>query len=293
MFLLYIIEFFFQPVISAIKNIIFMNTFKEIVRHWTTTVMKSWKSTMYRISKEEINHHNNVIYFANHRSWGDFIIDHITTEYSSLFISRMMVALVLPTVGLTGYLTNTLYFINRGSKNIKKMFDNIWNDTHNDKYHNLLVYPEGTRRGFATNACDLKKGFIYYAYDHDLNIQFIISKNKEKVFNEKKFKVSLNENIYVYYSKVIDTKHIKKELKCKNPEEHKQRFYDYINNKWKKEWDIVYCEKDHKNLIKPKKIDITKIWNNKNKISFTYRLYVAAGIIITVISVLFILTFIF
>jgi len=291
MFLINLLHFCIQPLFSLIYASLCLSTKKEGIRHWITTLFNAWNISIYRISKQKIYHSTNLIYFSNHRSWADCFVDHLTTEFSSLFIARMMVAVALPIISIVGYLVDSIYFINRNSKNIKKMFDKIWIDTRNNKYNNILVYPEGTRRYDALNPCDLKKGFIYYAFDHDIDIQFIITKNKEKVLNERKFKISYNENLYVYYSKVINVKKIKHNLKQYNDDEQKQHFYQIINNKWKKDWNIVYSQKNNTKLIKPQKIDINKIWNNKNNIPLTYRLYTYGFILFFTMMLIYLIIF--
>ena len=285
MFIIYLLHFCIQPFLSLLHMYNF-NTYKESVAHWSNNIMNTWYSTMYRTSKQKVIHNKNIIYFANHRSWADFIYDHVTTDYSSKFISRIAVFLVLPFIGIVGLFTNTLYFFSRSSKNIKKMFDGIYKSTKNDTNINLLVYPEGTRRGDAIDPIDLKKGFIYYAFDHDYDIQFIISKNKEKVFNEKKFIVNHDQNVYVYYSKAYSPSKFKKNNNSEEEEEEKQKlaFYNYINMKWKKEWNIVYHTKSHEKLIKPIKIDTTYIWNNNNKIPLWHKISIYS----ITISILFI-----
>ena len=51
---------------------------------------------LYRVSEHKVSHSKHIIYFSNHRSWADFFIDNIVTEYCSKFISRIEVAYVLP-----------------------------------------------------------------------------------------------------------------------------------------------------------------------------------------------------
>jgi 1-acyl-sn-glycerol-3-phosphate acyltransferase len=69
---------------------------------------------LYRISEHKIRHSKNIIYFSNHRSWADFFIDNIVTEYCTKFISRIEVAYILPLyVYITGdLLLDVMIFLN-------------------------------------------------------------------------------------------------------------------------------------------------------------------------------------
>ena len=271
MFIIYLFHLIFQPFLELIM-IYNYKTYKDLIVHWSNSFLTAWKCKIYKVSNQNIIHKKKLIYFSNHRSWADFVFDHITTEFSTKFISRIAVIMAQPFGSIIALLSNTIYFINRSTKNIKKMFDSIYKLTKNDIGVNLLVYPEGTRRYDALQPTDLKRGFIYYAFDHDYDIQFIISKNKEQVFNEKKCKVTQDQNIYVYYSKAYSPSKFKQNGASTCVDEQRNAFYNYINLKWKKEWNIVFHTKQHKKLIKPVKIDPTFSWNNNNIIPVYHKI---------------------
>ena len=71
---------------------------------------------LYRTSEHKVSHLKNIIYFSNHRSWADFYIDNVVTEYCSKFISRIEVAYILPLyVYINGcLLLDLIIFFKRG-----------------------------------------------------------------------------------------------------------------------------------------------------------------------------------
>jgi 1-acyl-sn-glycerol-3-phosphate acyltransferase len=212
---------------------------------------------LYRISQNKVSHSKNIIYFSNHRSWADFFIDNIVTEYCSKFISRIEVAYILPLyVYITGYLLlDVMIFFKRGKISISD-FENLikHNQLNNKSGNDILVYPEGTRRSGLDYACDLKKGLIYYAYKENCPIQFIISKNKEKFLNEKKLTAEKNVNVFVHYSHVYYPDVTKYRSM--------QEFYDFINAEWKTTFDTVYSTDHESKICDYEQIDVTKMHDN-------------------------------
>ena len=140
----------------------------------------------------------------------------------------MNISYILPLyVYITGcLLLDVMIFFKRGKTTIEE-FENLikHNQLNNASGNDILVYPEGTRRSGLDYACDLKKGLIYYAYKENCPIQFIISKNKERLLNEKTFTAEKNVNVFVHYSDVYYPDYIKYKSV--------QEFYDFINTEWK------------------------------------------------------------
>jgi 1-acyl-sn-glycerol-3-phosphate acyltransferase len=212
---------------------------------------------LYRISEHKVSHLKNIIYFSNHRSWADFFIDNAVTEYCSKFISRIEVAYILPLyVYICGHLlVDLMIFFKRGKTSISEFEKLIkYNQMNNKSGNDILVYPEGTRRSGLDYACDLKKGLIYYAYNENCPIQFIISKNKEKVLNEKRLTAEKNVNVFVHYSGVYYPDVTKYRSM--------QEFYDFINAEWKTTFDEVYSTDHESKICDYEQIDATKIHDN-------------------------------
>ena len=135
------------------------------------------------------------------------------------------------------------------------------NQLHNASGNNILVYPEGTRRAGLDYACDLKKGLIYYAYKENCPIQFIISKNKEKMLNEKTFTAEKNINIFVHYSDI----YYPDVTKYKSV----QDFYEFINTEWKKTFHAVYQTDHESRKHEYEQIDSKKMHDNNYYINKT------------------------
>ena len=235
---------------------------------------------LYRVSQDIVSHSKHIIYFSNHRSWADFIIDNFVTEYCSKFISRINVACILPLdVYITGYLLlDVMIFFKRGKTSISD-FEKLIKDSqlNNTSGTDILVYPEGTRRSGLDYACDLKKGLIYYAYKENCPIQFIISKNKEKILNEKKLTAEKNVNVFVHYSGVYYPDVTKYRSM--------QEFYDFINAEWKTTFDTVYSTDHESKIHEYQQIDATKIHDNNYYINKPLLYGIRIGIISTVVLI--------
>jgi 1-acyl-sn-glycerol-3-phosphate acyltransferase len=218
---------------------------------------------IFRISKEKLEHHKDLIYLCNHRSFSDMFIDQILTEYCGKTIARYMVLILFPFSYILSKIANNCYFINRGNVGkIDEFFKKVEINRKLDKYNNFIVYPEGTRRPRQNESCMLKKGFIYHSYNYNLPLQIIITKNKEDIIEEKKFMAKRNVNLYVYYSHIIfpDYKKFTRE-----------EYYEYIQNIWDCCWKKVYKTKYNKKSLK--EIEQNYIYNNNNKLSQEFRLF--------------------
>jgi 1-acyl-sn-glycerol-3-phosphate acyltransferase len=235
---------------------------------------------LYRISEHKISHSKHIIYFSNHRSWADFFIDNIVTEYCSKFVGRIEVAYILPLyVYISGYLLlDLIIFFKRGKTSIND-FERLIKDNQltNKSGNDILVYPEGTRRSGLDYACDLKKGLIYYAYKENCPIQFIISKNKEKFLNEKTLIAEKNVNVFVHYSRVYYPDFTKYRSM--------QEFYDFINAEWKTTFDTVYSTDHESKIHEYQQIDATKIHDNNYYINKPLLYGIRIGIISTVVLI--------
>jgi 1-acyl-sn-glycerol-3-phosphate acyltransferase len=235
---------------------------------------------LYRISQDKVNHLKNIIYFSNHRSWADFFIDNIVTEFCTKFVSRIEVAYILPLYAyINGYLlTDATIFFKRGKTSISDFEKLIkHNQLNNASGNDILVYPEGTRRSGLDYACDLKKGLIYYAYKENCPIQFIISKNKEKFLNEKRFTAEKNVNIFVHYSRVYYPDFTKYRSM--------QEYYDFINAEWKTTFDEVYSADHESKIHEYEQIDVTKTHNDNYYLNKTLLYGIRFAIISTVVLV--------
>ena len=195
------------------------------------------KSSLYRMTPTTVSHKKNIIYFANHRTFADFSIDSVVVYNTGSYISRYLIALVIPGGNLLRFISNHLEYFNRqpGKTDINN-FENILKRIQQTD-RNIIIYPEGTRRHGCDYACDLKKGSIYYSYKNDSPIQFVITYGKDNICNEKKLIGIPNLNSFVHYSQVYDQDY----EKYKSMEE----WYQYINSEWKMFFNTIYT-KEHK-----------------------------------------------
>lgn len=273
---------FYYPLIIIFNFVIEKK--KEYTSTSISNILNISNSKLYRISKHKVSHSKNIIYFSNHRSWADFFIDNVVTEYCSKFISRIEVAYVLPLfVYIHGYLLlDLMIFFKRGKTSISDFEKMIKHNQLNNKSGNdILVYPEGTRRSGQDYPCDLKKGLIYYAYKENCPIQFIISKNKEKYLNEKTLTVENNVNVFVHYSDVYHPDFtVYKTM---------QEFYDFINAEWKATFHAVYDVDHESKLHEYEQIDPKKMHDNNYYISKPMLYSIRLAIVSTAVIVFAIL----
>ena len=253
---------------------------KEHISKIVSKMLHYSNCKLYRISQDKVSHSKNIIYFSNHRSWGDFFIDNIVTEYCSKFITRIEVAYILPLYAyIHGFLlTDSAIYFKRGKISISDFEKLIkHNQINNASGKEILVYPEGTRRSGLDYACDLKKGLIYYAYKENCPIQFIISKNKEKFLNEKIFIAEKNVNVFVYYSGIYYPDFTKYRSM--------QEFYDFINAEWKTTFNAVYDEDHESKIHEYQQIDITKTHDDNYYLNKTMLYGIRFAIVSTVVLI--------
>ena len=208
-------------------------------------MMQKWFNySIFTKKYEDASKLNKVVYLMNHRSEADFFIDHQLTNCTGSTISRLFVGIAAPLLGLCTTVCNIVWFFNREGVKDKVKFFKWINKKHKKNFMpGLIVYPEGTRcSGDQINP--LKIGFIKYAYDYDLPIQIIITKNKENVVSGKTCTANRNVKLYSLYSKIY--------YPDKKKFESDQVFFNFIKNEWAKLWKEVYV-KFNKNDYKENK----------------------------------------
>jgi 1-acyl-sn-glycerol-3-phosphate acyltransferase len=228
-YLKFVLDVIFIQVSPLFGHVLSVSTdLYSVAFNWTKTLQFYFGYKLYRISETENEGKNNVVYLCNHRSWVDFFIDHQTTGYCSTAISRYIILFVFPLISISSLLLNQIIFFKRGDKvdNIMKKVTDFFRRKLSKR---LIVYPEGTRRT-SNEVCDLKKGFIYFAYDNRASVQVVISKNKENVLSEKTFTSNYGQNIFTYYGKTL------------SPDDHdtKEEFFGAVQEEWKRVWAFVY-----------------------------------------------------
>jgi len=269
----------YHPTVSVFEFDYTIQKKKEVNMKIQSNILNFSNCKLYRISEHKVSHSKNIIYFSNHRSWADFFIDNVVTQYCTKFISRVEVAFILPLyVYICGYLMfDVMIFFRRGKTSIPD-FERLikHNQLNSVSGNDILVYPEGTRRAGLDYACDLKKGLIYYSYKESCPIQFIISKNKERMLNEKTFTAEKNVNVFVHYSPV----YYPDVTKYKSMQE----FYEFINTEWKTTFRAVYGADHESKIHEYEQIDVTKIHDNNyylNKtLLYTVRFVVFSAVVI-------------
>ena len=209
-----------------------IRTKKEFVRKYVSGIYQNTGIKIYRASEQDIVYKKNIIYLSNHRTFSDFYVDHIVTHYSSFFVSRYLIAFIIPMTYLIGVIGNSIFFFKRGQTNITDFENMVKNAQNNNTGNYIMVYPEGTRRYGKNTACNLKKGLIYYSFKNNCPIQFIITYGKDESINEKKLS-SMKCDAFVFYSQVYEPNENFKNI---------ENWYQYINEEWKKEFNKIYSK---------------------------------------------------
>lgn len=214
------------------------------------------KSSLYRMTPTTFSNKKNIIYFANHRTFADFSIDSVVLHNTGTYMSRYLIALVIPGGNVLQFMSKYLEYFNRkqGKTDINN-FENILKRIQ-ETDRNIIIYPEGTRRHGCDYACDLKKGSIYYSYKNNSPIQFAITHGKDNILNERKMIGIPNLNLFVHYSKVYDQDY----EKYKSMEE----WYQYINSEWKTFFNTIYT-KEHKVEDAFEKLDPRIVYDDNGK----------------------------
>lgn len=249
--------YFYSNILPVILLFDFtMNTEIKFLQKHNYYLYRMCEFSIYRMSKHEISNKKNIIYFTNHRTVADFVVDSIVINNTGAFVSRYLTALLIPGVNLLKFISKYIeYFHRKRGKTDIKNFENMLKRIQ-DTDCNILIYPEGTRRHGCDYACDLKKGSIYYSYKNESPIQFVITYGKDNILNDKKMMAVPNLNAFVYYSNVYHQDY----ETYKSVEE----WYQHINSEWKMFFNMIYI-KEHKVEDAFEKIDPSIVYDDNGK----------------------------
>lgn len=187
------------------------------------------------VKKEEIIKKGFI--FSNHRSWADFAIDNYTANSSAL--GRYLAFIMMGFWAVNLIIDNRCIMFKRGKVNREYIYNLCKKNMKKEGNYNkrTLIYPEGTRLDYKIleSKDDIKSkfkiGFIKEIYQrNEFPIQIIISSNKEKVVNEKKFTLNRNVKIKSAISKSI------------HPKDYSsfEEFLDKISEEWFELWKLTH-----------------------------------------------------
>ena len=212
--------------------------------------------SLYRMTANIVSNQQKVIYFANHRTIGDYFIDSINIHNAGVYISRYIASILIPGSNIVKLISDSpAFFVRKQGKTDINAFEKMLKRIQ-ESNRNILIYPEGTRRHGHDYACDLKKGSIYYSYKTNSPIQFVITHGKDDICNEKKMIAIKNINAFVYYSKVYDQDYEKYDSM--------EAWYQHINSEWKTFFNMIYTT-EHKIEDAFGKIDPSIVIDDNNK----------------------------
>lgn len=273
-----------------------VKTEKNAVKDIAELFINLTKTTIYKVSKEDLNMTKNIMYMSNHSSVSDFFIDPIVTHYNSKYISLNKMRKLFPFLGLITMLTKYCIFIS-GDKTKEQVIANLKKIEElriEDTCRNLALYPEGMRRPHRPYISEqLKKGFIYHSFEHSIPIQIIHTTNKDYAIDDEKFKVNNYMKLFTYYSPLVDPLQLKKKFEKREKREYtKDDYYNDFYKIWTKVWKrmdkyridmyrkqgMSYDEAIQKiddiaeSELKKKKISViaNEIWGEDKEISKTF-----------------------
>ena len=179
----------------------------------------------------------NGFILSNHRSWLDFSYDNYFMNSTPL--GRTLAFWGMAFWGLLKYKENRTIAFNRKGANRKKIYQLCKNHLNSNSNFNqrILFYPEGTRMKYSVleSANDLKSklkiGLLKEIYDNkEYPVQILISSNKEKAFNEKKFHFARGVKINSAMSQGI------------HPKDYGtfEEFMDKISEEWYQLWRMTH-----------------------------------------------------
>lgn len=205
-------------------------TYSEII---TQNILDHFNSNIIYMNNNKII--DNGFILANHRCSFDFIFDpHIS---KSSIIGRYKAVFCTFFLSLLGIIENRVIPM---QKNFGReyIFDitkkHLQKDSSNEYNKRITFYPEGSRLNHTKiqnfQNC-IKPGLLKSIYEYNKkSVQIIITKNKEKVYNEFNMEVNYNVDLPIYISNEI------------KPSEFNsfEEFYEFICREWYKIFNDLY-----------------------------------------------------
>ena len=97
-------------------------------------------------------------------------------------------------------------------------------------FSGFVLYPEGTRN-IKPHALPLRRGMLKYTWQRQLDVQVIMSADKEHVLSQKRASASWGVEVPVGYSEVISSKSFAGDF---------EGFLKEVQRVWDAEWERVY-----------------------------------------------------
>jgi hypothetical protein len=232
---IYIVYIIFFPICYIpfalyyrIKNI--NTTYSETI---TNKIIKHLNSNIIYLNKNKII--DNGFILANHRCSFDFIFDpHIS---KSSIIGRYKAVLSTFFLSILGIIENRIISMEKkfGRDYIFAITKKHMNKQSFNEYNKRITfYPEGSRLNHTKienfENC-IKPGLLKSIYEYNkISLQIIMTKNKEKVYNEFNIDVNYNVNLPIYISNEI------------KPSEFNtfDGFYEFVCKEWYKIFNELY-----------------------------------------------------
>ncbi len=206
------------------------------------TIAKFLRLNIYQVNDESLIKKGCIL--TNHRCFTDFFLDPYLFQCPSI-ARRAVILLISPWFAYIAILCNRAIFIDRTSGR-----DTVYANIKSCKKDLIHFYPEGTRCVHMTlpeNKDDIpmRVGLLKSIYEdtekpEDYCVQIVISKNKEKVLNERTFLIGFDVNVLYITGKPIF---------CRDYATFAD-FIDKIKENWKELWNEVYSVDESQIVLK-------------------------------------------
>ena len=233
LFFINFIFYFFSSLLAILINydLIFNGKMQKMLPiKWGELCLSFTNSKVINVEGSNELAKENCVFLLNHRDLYDFPIDCYITNGKGLFISRLINLYIFPIQLLFTYICKNCFYFNRSGNIDKNKFNSdIYNKLIDSPCKNINIYPEGTRIHKMTRI-SIKKGGMHLAWKYKMNIQIIITSNKEHILNLKKFTAKHNVNLYCYKSQIIKPENF----------DNFDDFFKYIDLEWSKSWNKIF-----------------------------------------------------
>eukprot|EP01013_Petalomonas_cantuscygni_P029902 TRINITY_DN55801_c0_g1_i1.p1 TRINITY_DN55801_c0_g1~~TRINITY_DN55801_c0_g1_i1.p1 ORF type:complete len:291 (-),score=34.43 TRINITY_DN55801_c0_g1_i1:381-1253(-) len=159
------------------------------------------------VSGSEPLHNGRCVYLINHRSWADFFVDAHACNGDASYLSRAVIAFVLPPMALGAVLLDRIIFFHRGQTSRVKLtalVESCLGRWPQDEQR-LICYPEG-HRNHTAKPLPLRRGGLQAIYEYGAPVQVLIHTNKEDILSEATMSARRGVQCRIYRGRVMQSR---------------------------------------------------------------------------------------
>eukprot|EP00928_Gymnodinium_smaydae_P054223 TRINITY_DN38036_c0_g1_i1.p1 TRINITY_DN38036_c0_g1~~TRINITY_DN38036_c0_g1_i1.p1 ORF type:complete len:280 (-),score=55.94 TRINITY_DN38036_c0_g1_i1:132-971(-) len=175
-----------------------------------------------------------VIFIANHTSFGDFVVDNMLVP-GSCQISRKAVMAAVPLAVFSVWLNGTIVLFRRDKTKKSGFVSVVKRALSVSPAGRALIYAEGTRNhGDRSKSLPLKRGTACAAYELGVAVQAVIADGKPDLLDERRLSARCCPKITYAVSAPV------------HPRDYASAddFHEAIVAQWQAAWSVVYSTDD-------------------------------------------------